>query len=114
MRVTHHKMKLPTYTIIMYCGEPMFDPPVPLSALERVSHQGQCDADVQAFIDAYSVTCGDRDGLRAWLWGFGGWTATDLSDHDANVQRAVWLMAGDCVDDCDGSMAECRGVDYDA
>lgn len=91
-------MNLPTYKITMDCGEPMFEPSIPLSDLRAVSHQGQCDQDVAAFINAHSVTCEDKDGLRQWLWQYGTWTETDLQDHEANLLRAVWLMAGDCID----------------
>ncbi len=65
-------------------------------------HQGQCDADIAylrqeprikrqlAKIDPALL----RDELREW----GAWDDDELSDHDANLDRILWLACGDIID----------------
>lgn len=65
---------------------------------QSISHQGACDADVAWFIKHYRTTCKDAQALANWLRKYGAWDAEQLADHDANIERAVWLLAGDIVD----------------
>jgi hypothetical protein len=65
-------------------------------------HQGQCDADIAylrreprikrqlAKIDPALL----RNELREW----GAWDDDELSDHDANLDRILWLACGDIID----------------
>lgn len=66
------------------------------------SHPGDCERDVAelckvpaiakqlAVIDSALL----RDELREW----GAWDETELADHAQNLQRLVWLAAGDIAD----------------
>jgi len=49
---------------------------------------------VQRFIDSNPVTVTVSD-ARDYLRGYGAWDDTELCDHTANVERLVWLLAGD-------------------
>jgi hypothetical protein len=63
------------------------------------SHQGQCDADVLALSKvpriAKQLARVDPEILRAELKEYGAWDAQELVDHDQNLQRILWLAAGD-------------------
>jgi hypothetical protein len=39
-----------------------------------------------------------RAELRRTLKEYGAWDATELADHDQNLQRILWLAAGDISD----------------
>jgi hypothetical protein len=66
------------------------------------SHQGQCDADVDALSGKASIARQlakiDPDTLRADLREYGAWDDDDLADHDQNLQRLLWLACGDIVE----------------
>jgi hypothetical protein len=63
------------------------------------SHQGQCDDDVLALSKvpriAEQLARIDPELLRAELKEYGAWDSQELSDHDQNLQRILWLAAGD-------------------
>jgi hypothetical protein len=67
------------------------------------SHQGQCDDDVLAFSKvpriAEQLARIDPEVLRAELKEYGAWDAQELADHDQNLQRILWLAAGDIRDE---------------
>lgn len=56
-------------------------------------HSGACDSDVQSAATLFAVD--DPDGLRRYLREFGAWDADELADDPANLQRLIWLGAGD-------------------
>lgn len=70
-----------------------------LEQAESASHQGRCDDDVEALsreLDiASQLAAVDPDVLRRELKEYGAWDATELADHDQNLQRLVWLAACD-------------------
>lgn len=63
------------------------------------SHQGQCDHDVSALSRvpyvAEQLMALDPAAVRAELKEYGAWDADELADHDQNLQRVLWLAAGD-------------------
>lgn len=67
------------------------------------SHQGQCDDDVDyvSRIPAVARQLAKIDPatLRAELKGYGAWDEEELADHDQNLQRLVWIAAGDIVEE---------------
>lgn len=69
------------------------------------SHQGQCDADVTALSVvpeiAAQLAALDPAAVRAELKGYGAWTESDLADHAQNLQRVLWLAAGNIRDERD-------------
>ena len=64
-------------------------------------HQGQCDNDILALMDKPYINDQlsqiDPDKLAKELAEY-GWTFNELSDHDANKMRILWLACGD-IDD---------------
>jgi inorganic pyrophosphatase/exopolyphosphatase len=66
---------------------------------EMMSHQGQCDADVE-----YGMTIPkikrqlnkiDPELLKKELKEYGAWEDDELQDHQVNLSRILWLAAGD-------------------
>lgn len=55
---------------------------------------GDASEAVDYVISAYTVT-GDPDDCRAYLAGCGAWEDDDLTDHDENLRRLVWLAGCD-------------------
>jgi hypothetical protein len=74
-----------------------------LEDAESVSHSGQCDDDVKALSErqdiADQLNAIDPADLRAELAEYGAWDADELSDHDQNLQRLLWLAGGSIVDE---------------
>lgn len=66
------------------------------------SHSGRCDDDVAAAKKTDYLTKQlaeiDPKRLRQELREYGAWNAKDLSDHQANLDRIVWLAAGEIQD----------------
>ena len=67
------------------------------------SHQGQCDEDVRYVSQLPKVARQLRKltpaQVRDALKPFGAWDETDLADHNQNLQRLVWVAAGQIVDE---------------
>lgn len=62
-------------------------------AILGAHHQGRCDDDAEfasKFIDV-----DDEDYLKLFLSSHGAWDDDELLDHEVNLERLVWLMAGD-------------------
>jgi hypothetical protein len=69
---------------------------------ESASHQGQCDSDVRELSRvpkiARQLAKLDPAKLRSELKEYGAWDEAELADHDQNLQRILWLAAGDIVE----------------
>ena len=73
--------------------------------LEQASkgyHQGQCDLDI-AELRADSQISGQLDKLapaavRETLKEYGAWNDVELSDHEANLDRLLWIACADLVE----------------
>lgn len=63
------------------------------------SHQGPCDADVLALSKvpaiARQLKTIDPQLLRNELREWGTWDDVELTDHQQNLQRLLWLACGD-------------------
>lgn len=74
-----------------------------LEQAQSASHQGQCDADVRALSEvpeiATALTRISPETLRSELAEYGAWDELELADHDQNLQRLLWLAAGQIVDE---------------
>lgn len=65
-------------------------------------HPGPCDDDVRTLSNDTDMG-GQLDALdpvmcREVLREYGAWNETELQDHAQNLQRLLWLAAGDIVD----------------
>lgn len=66
------------------------------------SHQGQCDDDVRALSMVRKIRIQleriDPKALRDELREYGAWDDQELADHEQNLQRILWIAAGDIVE----------------
>jgi len=70
---------------------------------EACSHQGPCDDDVEALSKepaiAEQLEAIDPEILRCELREYGAWDDKELADHEQNLQRVLWIAAGDINED---------------
>lgn len=68
------------------------------------SHPGQCDADVRELSNHRKIRAQlqriDPKVLRDELREYGAWSEEELADHDQNLQRILWIAAGDILENC--------------
>lgn len=66
------------------------------------SHQGRCDEDVLSLSSEKALRRQldkiDAGTLVDELKEYGAWDDDELADHEHNLQRLVWLAAGDIVE----------------
>ena len=66
---------------------------------KSASHQGPCDEDVMELSKvpeiAEQLTKIDPVVLRSELREYGVWDTEELTDHDQNLQRLLWIAASD-------------------
>lgn len=77
-----------------------------LDQARTASHPGLCDGDVRDLsrdpairkqLDAIDPVL-----LAAELREYGAWDTRDLADHEANLQRILWIAAGDINEEARG------------
>ena len=73
-----------------------------MAQAQSASHQGQCDDDVQALSNHRKIRRQleriDPAALRKELAEYGAWDEQELADHERNIQRILWIAAGDIVE----------------
>lgn len=73
-----------------------------LDEARSASHQGSCDDDVRALSELPHIAArlADIDPalLARELAEYGAWDDEHLADHDQNLQRLLWSLAGDIVE----------------
>lgn len=84
------------------CGRGGIEFVMTLAEARSISHSGPCDDDVATLIKRPKFRSQlddiDPDMLRAELKEYGAWEDAELQDHDTNLQRILWLAAGDIAD----------------
>lgn len=74
-----------------------------LEEAKSASHQGQCDADVAALLRQPHIAAQfdsfPPETIRAGLREAGAWDEDELTDDEQNRHRALWLAAGDIVEE---------------
>jgi hypothetical protein len=69
---------------------------------EMCSHSGDCEADVIALRQVPAIRRQlariEKDTLKACLKEYGAWDEVELSDHDYNLTRLLWLACGDITE----------------
>lgn len=62
------------------------------------SHQGQCDESVRALSEVPQIARQLRllraEDVRLELEEYGAWNSEELADHAQNLQRILWIAAG--------------------
>jgi hypothetical protein len=70
---------------------------------DSVFHPGPCDDDVAELRKAPAIAdqLADIDAatLRDELAEYGAWDDDELADHDANLDRILWLLATDAAEE---------------
>jgi len=65
-------------------------------------HQGECDQDIQTLEKVPYIRKQleklDPKNLKRELEEYGAWEESELSDHQANLSRWLWLSCGDIYD----------------
>jgi hypothetical protein len=73
-----------------------------LEQANSASHQGQCDDDVQWLSEQPEIRAQldkiDPEILKEELRAYGAWEDDQLQDHEENLQRILWIAAGDIVE----------------
>jgi len=68
------------------------------------THPGPCDADVLALSVVPSIARQlaklDPELLKKELREYGAWDEDELNHHEKNLQRILWIAAGDIADRC--------------
>lgn len=77
-----------------------------LKQAQSAAHPGQCDADVLALsklpVIARQLRLLRPKDVSAELRGYGAWDAQELADHSQNLQRILWIAAGNITEDQHG------------
>lgn len=71
-----------------------------LGDAQSCSHSGPCDEDVEYLQRSITDQTDqwDREALAAELKEYGAWDEAELSDHEENVTRMVWLACNDVAE----------------
>lgn len=84
------------------CGSDRIELQMTKRQAQSASHSGSCDEGVLALSDepkiARQLAKIDPQTLAAELKEYGAWDDEDLADHEQNLQRILWIAAGDIVD----------------
>jgi hypothetical protein len=66
------------------------------------SHSGSCDDDVATLLKVPTIARQlkriDPQLLATELREYGAWDGPELTDHEQNIARIVWIAAGDIAD----------------
>jgi hypothetical protein len=71
------------------------------------SHSGQCDEDVESWVERIKAQIESDSFLlkplpnliRAELKEYGAWSADELTNDEQNFRRLIWIAAGNISDD---------------
>lgn len=84
------------------CGSGLIELRVALEDAQACSHPGDCEADVRALMATRHIADQlkeiDAETAREVLWDYGAWNDDELSDHEANLRRIVWLACCDVAE----------------
>lgn len=75
-----------------------FEVTLPLQCVIDCSHQGKCDDDVKFWLKKLNLVIFPDD-LRKELKEYGAWDEIELSDHESNLNRILWITACNLKED---------------
>lgn len=67
---------------------------MPEQAVRDCSHQGACDEDVAYWADKLKIDVAP-EAIRQELKEYGAWNEEELSNEQDNLERIIWIAAGD-------------------
>ena len=74
-----------------------------LEQAQSCTHPGPCDSDVRALSQQPDIErqlkAIDPEHLRLELREYGAWDNEELADHEQNLQRVLWIAAGDITEE---------------
>lgn len=73
-----------------------------MAEAETGYHQGACDEDI-SYLKSLPHIAKQLEGikpsdLRDELRWYGAWDHEDLADHEANLERLLWIACGEIID----------------
>lgn len=75
---------------------------LPLDVISNCSHSGRCDDDIDncMLLPEVKAELGgiDPEQLRKELSEYGAWDEKELSNHNDNLKRILWIAAGNIQD----------------
>lgn len=87
----------------MYATFNRFEIKLTLKQAQAGSHQGQCDDDIYFLRKLPSISAQlnglDPGKVKDELREYGAWEDSELSDHDSNLDRILWLACGNIAED---------------
>jgi len=87
----------------MHTSFERFELAMTLEDAQSASHSGRCDEDVLALSRQPHIAAQlanlDPEKVRDELREYGAWEDGELADHEENLQRVLWLGAGQIVDE---------------
>lgn len=76
---------------------------LPEDVARNCSHSGPCDEDIKLAMQLPEIKAElseiDRDDLKKELSEYGAWSDEELSNHEDNLERILWIAAGNIVDE---------------
>jgi hypothetical protein len=76
---------------------------LPLDVVRNCSHSGPCDEDVKRALELPEVKAElagiDPEDLKKELAEYGAWDDNQLSNHADNLERILWIAAGNIQED---------------
>lgn len=75
---------------------------LPVDVVRLCSHPGPCDDDIERCLELPEVKEAlskvDPEGLKKELYEYGAWDDKELSNHDENLKRILWIASGDIME----------------
>lgn len=76
---------------------------LPEDVARNCSHSGPCDEDANRAMELPEVKAElakiDPEQLRKELKEYGAWDDAELADHQTNLERILWIAAGNIMDE---------------
>lgn len=76
---------------------------LPLEIADQCSHPGDCSEDVKECAQLPEIKAQldeiDPERLKEELDQYGAWNETELSNHQDNLERILWIAAGDIMEE---------------
>jgi len=59
-----------------------------------ITGPGSADSQVEYILSQYDITCDAQDAI-AYLLPYGAWEEHELTDHNENMLKLIWIIGGD-------------------
>jgi hypothetical protein len=69
---------------------------IPKKLIKDAPKTGRFDDYAEYIVNTYNIECPEQDAITYLVSTGAGWKATDLQDHNENLQRLVWIAVMNC------------------